>query len=429
MNITLNYGQSKVRCEYNGRLDNLVYLDLGRCCSNCSEQETIANALAHPIGALPLHELVKPGQRVTIITSDVTRPCPSAKLLPPVLAELNNGGIKDQDIVVVFALGSHRPQTEEERVKLVGREVYERVHCIDSDTANVEAIGTTSRGTPVELFRPVLDADVRVCLGVVEYHYFAGYSGGLKSMVPGVCGLKTIQRNHSMMTDTRAVIGNIVDNPVRHDIEEAADLLGAHFIINVILDESKHILRAVAGHPHQAHREGCAQLDSFGRAAVEQPADLVVVSAGGFPRDINLYQAQKALENARHVVKSGGIILMVAECREGIGNHVFEEWMQEPGGPDAILDRICRQFVIGGHKAAAVAMAMKQAHLYLVSELPADYVASIGFRPFSSLQEAFEAAMNQVGRPAGIVVMPYGGSVLPTVVNRSTSSVGFRRKR
>jgi nickel-dependent lactate racemase len=202
---------------------------------------------------------------------------------------------------------------------------------------------------------------------------------------------------------------------VRDDIEEAGAMVGADFILNVVLDEHQRIVRAVAGHPVLAHREGCAALDAFGRATIDRPADVVVIGAGGSPKDINLYQAQKALDNGRHIVRPGGILLLVAECPEGLGHHTFEEWMRDPGGLDAILNRIRREFVIGGHKAAAVALAMKRAAIYLVSSLPRDLAGSLGFVPFSTLATAMAAALGAVGPDPLVAVLPEGGSVLPSV--------------
>ena len=174
-------------------------------------------------------------------------------------------------------------------------------------------------------------------------------------------------------------------------------------------------MSAVAGHPRAAHREGCARLDALAQIKMEKPADIVVVSAGGYPKDINLYQTQKALDNARHIVRPAGIILLMAECIEGLGNPTFEAWMQDPGGPEAIIARIKREFVLGGHKAAAVAMAMKQADVYLVSALPADFARSIGFHPFDSPDEALRSALAVVGTFPTVIVMPEGARVLPTV--------------
>lgn len=392
-----------------------MFVEARRCCPDCSEDELIRTALAEPIGAPRLAELTQAGCRVAIITSDITRPCPTARLLPPVLVELGRAGVRDQDITVVLGLGSHRRHAPQEQRALVGEEAYRRMRCLDSDVNDVELIGRTSRGTPVAVYRPVLAADLRVCLGVIEYHYFAGYSGGCKAIIPGTAGLDTIQHNHRMMTQPGATAGLLDGNPVREDIEEAAEMAGASFILNAILDEDHRIVDAVAGHPRLAHRAGCTRLDAFGQVTLDQPADVVVVSAGGFPRDINLYQAQKALENARHLVRPGGIIVLVAACHEGMGHPVFKEWMHDPGGPDAIIARICREFVLGGHKAAAMAMTMRQVTVYLVSAFPPEDARSMGFRPFADLDQAFCAAIAMMGPEAIIAVMPDGGSVLPKI--------------
>lgn len=413
MQLPLKYGHTCFTLE----LDDPAHVDVlrsGRACPECDEITLIKNALAQPIGSPRLADLVEPGKRVAMITSDMTRPCPSALILPHVLDELNRGGVRDEDVAVVFGLGTHRPQTRQEQIELVGEPVFRRVRCMDSDPTDVQWIGKTSRGTPVAIFRPVVEADARVCVGAIEYHYFAGYSGGVKAIIPGAASAETIQYNHRRMTEPNAVAGHLDDNPVRCDIEEAGQLVGVHFILNVILDESKTVVSAVAGHPRAAHRQGCAQLDAFGRVTVEQPVDVIFVSAGGYPKDINLYQAQKALDNARHIVRPGGAIVLVAECGQGMGSRIFEEWMREPGGPDAIIARIQREFVIGGHKAAAVAMTMKQATVCLVSALPADSMRSMGFVPFDNLADAARSTLAQFNSPR-VAVMPEGGSVVPCV--------------
>jgi len=253
-----------------------------------------------------------------------------------------------------------------------------------------------------------------VCMGNIEYHYFAGYSGGAKAIIPGVSNAQTIRQNHRWMTEPGAVTGQLDGNPVREDIEEAGEMVGVHFILNAILNENKAIAGAVAGHPRQAHRAGCQLLDACGLVTVEHPADVVIVGAGGYPKDLNLYQAQKALDNARPIVAPGGVIVLVAECPEGAGHRVFEEWMRMPGGPEAIIAQIRREFVLGGHKAAAVAMAMKQARIALVSAMPADAVRALGFLPFASLPEAVQFALSQFSAPR-VAVMPQGGSVVPRV--------------
>jgi lactate racemase len=417
LHIPLKYGHSSLPLE----LDSSIHVDVitsGRACPPCDETALIKGALENPINSAPLSKLVAPGQRVAVVTSDITRPCPSARMLPHVLDELNRGGVRDEAILVVFALGTHRPHTEAEKIELAGEEVYRRVRCIDSDPADCILLGQTSRQTPVWVFRPVAQADVRVCIGNIEYHYFAGYSGGVKAIIPGVANVETIQHNHRRMTEPGALAAHLDDNPVRCDIEEAGEIVGVHFILNAILDENKTIVSAVAGHPRQAHRAGCTQLDAFGLQPIDQAADVVIVSAGGYPKDLNLYQAQKALDNARHIVRPGGLILLVAECHEGMGNRTFEQWMHTPGGPEAIIARIQREFVLGGHKAAAVAMTMKQAEVGLVSAMPADDVRAMGFTPLAHLTHAVQYALDKFPAPR-VAVMPEGGSVVPHVAHPS----------
>ena len=415
MEISLKYGHGEHRLRLSEERAASVVLTPGRVPPGREEAALVREALRAPIGCPPLPQLLSPEHRVVIVTADITRPCPSDRLLPHLLDELNRAGIPDAQISVVFGLGTHRAHTPEEQRALVGDAVLGRVRCLDSDPTDVREVGTTSRGTPVEVFRAVLEADVRIAVGVIEYHYFAGYSGGVKALVPGVCTERTIQHNHRRMTEPGAVTGNLEGNPVREDIEEAGALIGVHFILNVVLDEAHRIVAAVAGHPRAAHRAGCAKLDAFGRAMLPRLADVVVVGAGGHPKDLNLYQAQKALDNARLAVRPGGTIVLVAECPEGLGSATFESWMQDPGGPDAILARIRREFVLGGHKAAAIALAMKRAAIYLVSALPEAEARRFGFVPFSGVEAALTAALATAGPRPFVAVMPDGASVLPAV--------------
>ena len=376
-------------------------------------REAVKKALMNPIGSPRLKEIIKPGEKIALITSDITRPMPSYDVLPPVISELMEAGVSKDDIVVVFALGSHRPHTPEEMRVLVGEEVFNSVRCIDSDIGDCINMGKTRRGTPVDITRTVAEADRRICLGNIEYHYFAGYSGGAKALMPGVSTPAAIQANHRMMTDPRACIGNIKDNPLRKDVEEAADMCGIDFIVNVVLDEHKKIIHAVAGDVTQAHRKGCEFLDEIYKIPIEERADIVVVSQGGAPKDLNLYQTQKALDNSKFAVRDGGTIILVGSCREGLGQKTFEEWMTGANSPEEIVERIGREFKLGGHKAAAIAMVMAKAKISLVSEMDDAFVKTLFMEPYSSLQEAFDDAMGEYGSNAKVIVMPYGGSTLP----------------
>lgn len=377
----------------------------------------VRRALAQPTGTLPLRQLVHPGEKIAIVTSDITRPMPTYIVLPLILDELYSAGIAPEDITLVFATGSHRKQTEEEKRKLAGERAWREIRCIDSDPEDFVHMGTTSAGTPVDIFRVVAEADRRICLGNIEYHYFAGYSGGAKAIMPGVSTFEAIQTNHRKMIEESASAGNLEGNPIREDIDEAVSICHVDFICNVILDEKKQIIKAVAGDVIAAHREGCVFVDSLYQVGIDQPADIVIASQGGAPKDINLYQTQKALDNAKAAVRDGGIIILVGSCKEGLGQKTFEEWLLEASSPHELIERISRDFRLGGHKAAAIAMVLERAEIYLVSEINPKLVEKMFMTPFSTVQEAYEAAARKLGSKASVIVMQYGGSTLPKIKN------------
>ena len=379
------------------------------------EDALLRESLENPVCSPPLRDLVRPGQKIAIVTSDLTRPCPSTRLLPLILDELAASGIPDTDVTVVIALGLHRPMTASELEATVGPDVFRRVAVINHDPGDIVRLGVTVAGTPVEIFRPIVESDIRICLGNVELHYFVGYSGGAKAIFPGCASEATISANHAMMVRPEACAGRLEGNPVRGDIEEGVAMVGVDFIFNVVLDGKHRIIGAVAGDVTAAHRRGCEIAAQRSTTIIPKQVDIVLVSAGGYPSDVNLYQAQKALDNAQYSVRDGGLIILSAECSEGFGNQTFESWMTNANSPEEVLDRIQQKFVIGGHKAAAIAAVLRRATVYLVSTLSPDSVQDCGLVPFANLREAMHAAFDDVGRGAEIIVMPNGGSILPVV--------------
>lgn len=412
MEYSFGFGKGKLKFNIDEKnvsnvlLPNEVELDL-------TGVEEVKRAMDNPISSSKLKDIVKTGENVVIITSDITRPMPSKIVLPVVIEELNSVGVKDENITIVFALGSHRAHTEDEKKYLVGEEIYERIRCIDSNSTEYIHLGITANGTPVDINKEVAKADRRICLGNIEYHYFAGYSGGAKAIMPGVSTRAAIQANHSRMVEEEARTGNINTNPVRIDIDAVEKFVPIDFIVNVVLDSSKKIIKAVAGHYIDAHREGCRFLDSFYKINIKEKADIVITTPGGYPKDLNLYQAQKALDNSKHAVKDGGIIILVASCKEGLGEKVFEQWMLNFEKSEDMIEEIKRNFQLGGHKAAAIAMILKKAKIFLVSELDPDFVRSIFMEPFLDVQSAVDAAFNEKGDNAKVILMPFGGSTLP----------------
>lgn len=410
--VNLSYGHSHLSVAVPD--ENLLgVFSIAAQAKDVDETALLREALTLPIGSPRLRDLARPGRKIVIVTSDLTRPCPSDKMLPPVLEELAAAGVPDSDIVVVAALGLHRPMTETELEKMVGPDMYRRVRVINHDPEDTVRLGLTSRGTPVELFHPVVEADMRICLANLEFHYFAGYSGGAKSILPGCASKATVNANHAMMVRTEAAASQIQDNPVRADLEEGAAMVGVDFILNVVVGADHRIKAAVAGEVTVAHRHGCELVARRGKLPIPEKADIVLVSAGGYPKDINLYQAHKALDNAAYAVRDGGIIILLAECGEGFGNQVFETWLRNASSPEELLEWIQAEFVLGGHKAAAIGAVLRRARVYLVSSMPADSVAQGGMRPFACVDDALRSALDDLGRSAKIAVIPQGGSVLP----------------
>ena len=385
------------------------------CPSVESEEKEVKRALSEPFDSPLLSDVVRPGEKVVIITSDITRPVPSRIIIPCLLDKLRKAGVENKDITVVFGLGSHRKQTEEEQKNLVGEEVYGQVRCIDSNPDDCVHLGTCKNGTPVDIFRTVAEADRRILVGNVEYHYFAGYSGGMKAIMPGVSSKEAIQANHKNMIRPGAFAGNLVNNPVRDDIEEVRNFINVDFIVNVTLDDHKKIAFAAAGHPVTAHRKACEFLDKIYKKKVKEPADIVVVSTGGYPKDINLYQAQKSIDNVKHIVKKGGIMIVAASCKEGYGSIPFTKWINQYNSPTERIEEIRKHFELGGHKAAALGLVQENADIYLVTDMDDESVTKANMIPFHDIQTAVNHALEKMGKNATVYIVPVGGSTLPVV--------------
>ncbi len=408
----LKFGKGKITFQ----IDEKNYA--GTLYPNASEAKEVGEAevlraIQNPIGTKRLRDLIKKDEHIVIITSDITRPVPSYRILPIVLEELKSGGAQEEDITIVLALGSHRNHTEEEKKALVGEVIYDsKVSILDSDMEKCIRLGMCKNGTPVDIFEHVAKADRRICVGNIEYHYFAGYSGGSKAIMPGVSSWDAIQANHANMIKEGAFAGNLDTNPVRQDIEEVTDFISIDFILNVILDEKKEIIKAVAGHHKLAHREGCGFLDTVYKIPIKEKVDIVVISPGGFPKDLNLYQAQKALDNAQHAVKDGGIIIWCASAKEGFGEGNFATWMREKE-PKQRIREIRENFILGAHKAAAIAMVQEKCEIFVVSDLSEEFIKSIHLVPFATVQEAVDEAITRKGKEARLLVLPFAGSTLP----------------
>ena len=348
------------------------------------------------------------GKSASILVSDITRPSPSHLMLAPLAKKLKELGFCD--LLVVFALGTHRRMTPGEEKLLLG-DCSDMPH-FQHDPNKCVILGQTKRGTPVEIFESVASTDLIIATGNIEYHYYAGYSGGAKAVLPGVSSERSINTNHELMRDPRAVSGRL-DSPVRQDFEDAAGIAGLDFILNMVLNSKKEIVRAVAGDFIKAHRAGAAVVDRMYRKTVK-PAEIVITSAGGRPKDINLFQAQKALDNAKGAATPGGTIILLAECSEGLGHPVFERWAREAACAEDCVERFGREYEFGGHKAAFLAKESLEHNIILVSSLPRRFAEMCFFQPASTLDEAMAAAHKRHGKDASVLIMPYGNLTLAT---------------
>ncbi len=271
-------------------------------------------------------------------------------------------------------------------------------------------------GTRCSLNRTFAEADVKVLLGDVGFHYYAGYGGGRKSVLPAVSGEETIKHNHALLLHASAKTGVLTGNPVHEDMTEAARLAKVDFVLNVVANSKGEIVKAFAGDLEQAFLEATKTVDAMYRVEVDRRADILVVSPGGYPADLNLFQSYKAIDNALEAVKRGGVIILVAECPEGHGNQVFYEWMIRFGDLKAVEREIKRNFVLGGHKAYYLLRALQNHQIILVSSLPDYYATNIfKLKTARAVNDALNEAFNIAGRNARVLVMPYGNFTLPEV--------------
>ena len=378
----------------------------------------IERALNEPIGTKKLREIAKVGDKVVIVVDDATRATPSYLMVPPVLDELNSAGVKDEDVTIIFGCGSHRTVKPEEMEKLVGEEVLKKAKAISHDYKSEDQVflGKTSSGTKVYVNKVFAEADVKVLTGDVGLHYYAGYGGGRKSVLPAVSSAETIQQNHAMLLHPKAKTGVLDGNPVHEDMMEAAKLAKVDFIVNIVTDSKRELVRAFAGDLEKAFYEGVRLVDEMYKVPIEKRADIVVMSSGGHPHDIDLFQAYKGLDNALDAVKRGGVIVLVAECPEGHGNDVFYEWMTKFNELKRMEKEIKKRFILGGHKAYYLTKALQKVKIILVSVMP-DYYAVNTFklRTARALNDALRNAFDIAGKKAKVWAMPHGNITLPVV--------------
>ena len=392
-------------------------------------REHIEYALDHPIGAGPIEEAVQAGDKVCILISDVTRRWQQPSTYLPILVErLNRAGIPDEDILILCATGTHRRQTEEEHISLVGEDLYRRIRFMDhqcDDKEHLTYMGTTSRGTPVWLNSYAMACDKLILTGGVVYHFLAGFGGGRKSVVPGIAGRETINTNHNNAlnhglgsgSNPRVCNGNMgEDNPFHSDLVECAAFAKPAYLLNVIVDDNYQIVGAFAGDWQKAHQEASKVVKQMDGVPIPHRAPLVIASAGGFPKDINLYQTSKTLSNALAAVAPGGTMILLSQCREGFGDPDCEAQICSFDTMEEREKALRADFSIGGFVGFLFAETSENYHLILVTDIPSERFQRTKIQVAGTLDEALALAKEcNGGSLEGVetVLMPYGGSTFP----------------
>jgi nickel-dependent lactate racemase len=415
--MKLKYGRKNLEFE----IESSRVLDILKA----NEKEGLADpmsavedSLKDSIGSAPLAELLQLREinKLVIIVNDVTRFTPYNYMLPPLLKIIAEAGIKKEQVTFVIATGVHSAHSAEQNREIFGREIDSSYNFIHHNCdQNLADLGKLSTGNQLKINKKVTEADFVITTGVILPHYMAGFSGGRKSILPGVAGRDSIENNHAMMVEVIEEQPALENNPISREMFEAAEMLGVDYILNVVTNSEREIVKVVAGDYRQAWEAGIDISAEMYHLNLAEKADAAVVSSGGFPRDINIYQAQKALDHADHAVKKGGTIIWVAECSEGYGEERFEMWMNEAQNPEDNVDRIKEKFLIGGHKAFAISKVAAEKEIILISSLTKERTENIFASKMENIQEAVDFLKEKHGADYSVYIMPQGSLTVPVV--------------
>lgn len=380
----------------------------------------INNALDTPIGTPPLEEIIRPNERVVIVVPDITRSAGVHRVAPLLVERLNRHGLADEQISVLVGGGTHRAPTSSEMRSILGPDLPQRIaifpHDANDASSHVE-MGTTSRGTRVLLNRKLIETDRVIVLGAISYHYIAGFSGGPKGILPGCGAESSIKSTHLLSFDLDTlekrpgiVSGRLDGNPVHEDMSEACAMLNPSFLVNTVIGSDGEIVAVYAGHWREAHRKGCDEYGDAHSAAAREKRPLIIVSAGGAPRDINLIQSHKAMEHASNLLEEGGTMIALAECIDGLGRNDFLQWFA-PGGSRATAQMLVENYHIYGQTAWGLRRKAERFRLMLISALDAGIVRRMSLEP----QPSLEAALAEVSTERGYII-PSGLTTLPVLL-------------
>lgn len=420
--FNLAYGRGKIRFSLPEE-NVLGVLEAKDLVALREPEEVIQESLLKPIDSLPFKDKFKAKERVGILVSDHTRQTASDLFLPVLLRELNSVGIPDANIFIVFANGTHKLNTPKEQESIVGRSVAQRIRLKEhncDDEKSLSFVGETSFKTKVYLNSEVVNADKIILTGGIIYHYFAGFGGGRKAVFPGVASREAIIANHSLVLHPQAgqgmnpyaAAGVLKNNPVHQDMQEASRFVKPHFLLNVVLNDEKKLAAVFAGDYISAYEDGCQFVRKHYGVKIRQKADLVVASCGGYPKDINFYQSHKAMDNVISALRKGGVMILLAECSQGMGGEEFSLFF-EYKKKEEIEKSLRERYSIVGHIAYSTLNKAENAKVILISSLSDQQVRKMSLIPAPTLGSALNLAYERLGKNPSTYIIPQGYITVP----------------
>jgi nickel-dependent lactate racemase len=374
-------------------------------------------SLENPLGKqIPKKKM---GAKVAIAVNDKTRPVPNKQMIPPLLEKLESIGYSFKDIHFFIATGTHQPLTEDEISNLLPKELSRNCACVShncDDHANLVDLGVTSRNTPIFVNKKYYESDIKIVVGNIEPHHFAGFSGGYKTSVIGLGGRTTINRNHSFLMDPNATIGRIKENPLRNDIDEIGEKTATQYALNVVMNTKREIVKSYFGDPIKVMKAGIGESAKVCMTSAKQKYPIVIASVGGHPKDINLYQSQKALTHASLLCQDDGVVILVARCPEGSGSKGFEDFMFSVNTPEKAMEQfMLREFVVGPHKAFQFARELIRVKVILVSGLDSELVKKLMLIPAANIQDAISKARTLVSPNPAFAILSHATNTIPGI--------------
>lgn len=415
MNISIPYGLSSltVHIPDKFKVDMIQPVEVP---ATDNPMDLVQSALENLLGDAAWSEIAG-AKSVAIAINDKTRPVPHQYLLPPLMELLTALGISDECITFYVAGGIHPPMAPDEYPEILPEDLLQRYRVIShnaEDKDHLTYIGKTSHGTPIWSNQSYVQSDIKIVIGNIEPHQFVGYSGGVKSAAIGLSGVETINRNHALMTHPASQLGEYETNPARQDVEEIGQSMGIHIALNAILNQDKEIVHVLAGDPVAVMQTGVPISRQICQVAVGHQYKLIISSPGGHPKDINVYQAQKALAHAARITRPGGVIILAAACPEGTGSPHYENWALGKSSYAEVLEQFRSEgFHIGPHKAYQIARDACNIRLLFCSEMDEDLARALLLNPVRDIQNAIDVALKDVQSGEHVGVMPHASSVIP----------------